>query len=64
MEDVNIQAATQEVSKYTDIAILYASEYGLKIVAAILIFIIGKWAVKKLTAVSKKLMDKQKLIKL
>ena len=63
MEDVNIQAATQEVSKYTDIAILYASEYGLKIVAAILIFIIGKWAVKKLTAVSKKLMDKAKVDK-
>ena len=63
MEDVNIQAATQEVSKYTDIAILYASEYGLKIIAAILIFIIGKWAVKKLTAVSKKLMDKAKVDK-
>ena len=63
MEDVNIQAATQEVSKYTDLAILYASEYGLKIVAAILIFIIGKWAVKKLTAVSKKLMDKAKVDK-
>ena len=63
MEDVNIQAATQEVSKYTDIAILYASEYGLKIIAAILIFIIGKWAVKKVSTVLKKLMHKAKVDK-
>ncbi|MBL6974079.1 MAG: mechanosensitive ion channel [Sulfurimonas sp.] len=63
MEDVNIQTATQEVSKYTDMAIIYVSEYGLKIIAAILIFIIGKWAVKKVTAVAKKLMNKAKVDK-
>jgi len=63
MEDVNIQTATQEVSKYTDIAILYASEYGLKIIAAIFIFILGKWAVKKVTTVAKKLMHKAKVDK-
>ncbi len=50
-----------DVSKYTDIAIIYASEYGLKIIAAILIFVIGKWIVKKLTAVSKSLMEKAKV---
>lgn len=50
-----------DVSKYTDMAIVYAGEYGLKIIAAILIFIIGKWAVKKLTALSKKLMEKGKI---
>jgi small conductance mechanosensitive channel len=49
------------VSKYTDMAITYASEYGLKIVAAILIFIIGKWVVKKLTAITKALMEKAKV---
>ena len=63
MENVNLQTATQEVSKYSEMAILYISEYGLKIVAALLIFFIGKWAVKKLTAVSKKLMDKAKVDK-
>ena len=36
-----------DISKYTDIAIVYASEYGLKIISAILIFVIGKWAVNK-----------------
>jgi len=58
MEVPDIQTATNEASKYTDMAIMYASEYGLKIIAAILIFVIGKWAVKKITAISKNLMTK------
>jgi small conductance mechanosensitive channel len=33
----------------------------LKIIAAILIFMIGKWAVKKLTTISKKLMERAKV---
>ena len=52
------QVATEEASKYTDMAIMYASEYGLKIISAILIFIIGKWAVNKVTTIGKKLMLK------
>lgn len=50
-----------EISKYTDMLVMYLSQYGLKIIAAILIFIIGKWAVKKLTALSKTLMEKAKV---
>ncbi len=53
-----LDATNTAVSKYTDMAITYASEYGLKIVAAILIFMIGKWAVKKVTAISKIAMQK------
>ena len=53
-----LDATSQAASKYTDMAITYASEYGLKIVAALLIFIIGKWVVKKLTAVTKTVMEK------
>jgi len=47
-----------EFSKYIDIIITYMSEYSLKVVSAILIFVIGKWAVGKLTLASKKLMQK------
>jgi small conductance mechanosensitive channel len=61
MDIPNIQTATTEASKYTDIAIMYTSEYSLKIISAILIFVIGKWAVKKLTTVSKTLMTKAKV---
>ncbi|MFT5660758.1 MAG: small conductance mechanosensitive channel [Sulfurimonas sp.] len=61
MEDVNIEVATQEVSKYTDIAIMYGSEYGLKIISALLIFVIGKWFVARLTKVVKTLMEKAKV---
>ena len=59
----SLDATNEAVSKYSDVAITYASEYGLKIVAALLIFIIGKWAVKKLTALSKSLMEKANIDK-
>jgi small conductance mechanosensitive channel len=49
---------TTEASKYADLAIVYASEYSLKIVAALLIFVIGKWLVNKLTKLIKGLMQK------
>lgn len=61
MENPDLEAVSTEASKYTDIIVTYASEYSLKIVAAIFIFIIGKWVVKKLTAISKKLMQKAKV---
>ncbi|QSZ40717.1 mechanosensitive ion channel [Sulfurimonas aquatica] len=47
-----------EIEKYTDMAVMYASEYGLKVIAAIAIFVIGKWIVKKLTAVVKSMLLK------
>jgi small conductance mechanosensitive channel len=47
-----------DFEKYTDAAIVYASEYGMKIIAALLIFIIGKWAVKKITLLLKTLMER------
>lgn len=58
-----LDATNAAASKYTEMAITYASEYGLKIVAALLIFIIGKWAVKKLTALTKTMMEKAKVDK-
>jgi len=50
-----------EISKYTDMVLMYISEYGLKVIAAIAIFIIGKWVAKKLTAFSKQVMTKAKV---
>ncbi len=47
--------------KYINLAINYSTEYGLKILSALLIFIIGKWAVHKLTQLTKKLMQKAKI---
>ena len=52
---------TTYTQKYTDLAINYSTEYGLKILSAVLIFLIGKWAVHKLTALTKKLMHKAKI---
>ncbi|WP_457747690.1 mechanosensitive ion channel family protein [Sulfurimonas sp.] len=47
-----------DISKYTDLAVMYASEYGIKIIAAIIIFIVGKWVANKLTFFIKSMMTK------
>ncbi|MDD5372877.1 MAG: mechanosensitive ion channel [Sulfurimonas sp.] len=50
-----------EISKYADLAIMYISEYGLKIIVSIAIFIIGKIVARKATALLKTLMHKAKV---
>lgn len=55
------ETLVQEASKYTDLLMTYASEYGLKLIAAVLIFIVGKWIAHRVTAFTKKLMQKAKI---
>jgi len=50
-----------DITKYTDLAIMYTSEYGLKIIVSIAIFIIGKMVVKKITVLIKTLMHKARV---
>jgi len=50
-----------DITKYTDLAVMYISEYGLKVVVSIAIFIIGKMVVKKITALLKIVMHKAKV---
>jgi len=52
-----------DVSKYLDMAVMYATGYGLQILSAILIFIIGKWAITKITAFIKRMMEKAEIDK-
>ena len=52
-----------DFSKYIDMVLNYVSEYSLKIVAALLIFIIGKMLVNKITLVVKTLMLKSNVDK-
>ena len=44
--------------KYLELAIQYGIEYGIKIVGALAIFIIGRWIVKKISSFIEKLMKK------
>ena len=53
-----MDVTSTEVNKYADMAIEYGAEYGIKVVGAIAIFIIGKWVAKKLSGFMKKLMDR------
>ena len=48
-------------SNYTDTLFMYSGQYGLKIIAALIIFFIGKYAIKKITDISKKMMFKAKV---
>lgn len=50
-----------DISKYIDAVAMYASEYGLKVLVSIAIFIVGKMLVKKVTAIVKLLMHKAKV---
>lgn len=52
-----------EYAKYVDMAVHYVSEYSFKIIGALVIFIVGKWIAQRLTALSKKLMEKSKIDK-
>ena len=47
-----------DITKYTDLAVMYVSEYGIKIIVSIAIFIIGKIIVKRTTTLLIKIMDK------
>lgn len=53
-----VQQAGEELSKYNEMAINFATEYGMKILAALLIFFIGKMIAKSLSSVVFKLMSK------
>lgn len=50
-----------DLSKYSDLIVMYGSQYGLKIIAAIAIFFIGKWGIRKITALVKKIMLKAQI---
>jgi len=47
-----------DYQKYIDVIINYIMEYGLKVVVAILILIIGIWLVRKIVKISQTLMNK------
>jgi len=53
-----MDVTTTDVNKYADMAIQYGTEYGIKIIGAIAIFVIGKWVVKKLSGLARKLMNR------
>ena len=49
------------VQKITDTVIYWLSTYSLKLVAAILVLVIGKWLARKITNVIRKLLEKQQI---
>lgn len=50
----------EDYQKWIDLAIEKGSEYGLKIIMAIVIWVIGKWIINKLMGLFKKILHKNK----
>lgn len=53
-----IEHVEDKVAHYTDIALEYATEYGLKILGALLIFFIGKWVARKIITLMRRGMER------
>ncbi len=53
-----IEHVENKVVHYSDIALNYATEYGLKILGALLIFFIGKWVARKIIALMRRGMER------
>jgi len=50
-----------KTQEYIDLAVNFASSYGLKIIGALVIFVVGKWIARRIQSVVVKLMNKNKV---
>lgn len=57
----NSEVLVDKSAEYISIAADFASDYGLKVIAALLIFLIGKWISKRIQTITIKLMQKKKV---
>lgn len=53
-----IEHVEEKVVHYSDVALGYATEYGLKILGALLIFFIGKWVARKIITLMRRGMER------
>lgn len=53
-----IEHVEDKVVHYSDIALEYSTEYGLKVLGALLIFFIGKWVARKIIALMRRGMER------
>lgn len=51
----------QALSRYQDLAIQYASEFGIKIIAAILFWVIGRWLIGVVISMIRSSLERQKV---
>ncbi len=50
-----------QLEKYTDLAVQYGTEYGIKILGSLLIFLIGRWVASQIVTLIKKGMGKARV---
>ena len=54
-----IQSIFDDATNYSNIIVEYVMEYGLKVIFAILVLIVGLWIIKMITNGLRKAMDKR-----
>jgi len=57
----NIEHYEDKIAYYGDLAFQYGTEYGMKLLGSLLIFLIGKWVSGKMIVLMKKAMTKAKV---
>lgn len=57
----NVQEASSSISEWIGIALKFFAEFGLRIIAAILIFVIGRWVAKQVHKLLHKMMERAKV---
>ena len=53
-----IEHVETKIEHYTDLAITYGTEYGIKILGSLLIFFVGKWILRKIVLLMRKGMER------
>ena len=56
-----VEITANKTAEYIDMAIQFGADYGLKLIGALLIFLIGKWAARKIQNIIVKMMRKNKM---
>jgi len=59
--EIIVEQTMDKTQEYIQMAIQFGMDYGLKIIGALLIFLIGKWAARKIQSLVVKIMRKNKL---
>jgi len=57
MEDIVVQD-TEAIQRWVDVGIEFATTYGLRLIGAILIFLVGSWVIRRLVALIETLMKR------
>ena len=51
----------QDISRWQDLAVQYASDFGIKVLAAIAFWVIGRWLIHRVGSLVQSALERQKV---